>query len=77
MLGVLENRFTYHDKAGHEIIFVYAASFSDQAFYARDVIDAVEHSDNSTFKLYWMAPTQLPEGMALYPDGLKELLQIK
>lgn len=74
LLGVLENRFTYHDKKGHEIIFVYEAFFEDKALYEYEVIEAVEHSDNSAFKLYWIDPRNIPTGLGLFPDGLLALI---
>lgn len=72
-IGVLENVFTYMEQTGHEIIFVYAARFADEALYAEDSLTA--HEDNGTaFTLVWYDPKNLPEGAALYPDGLLDLI---
>src|SRR4051812_9496113 len=35
-LGVLENVFTWRDRPGHEIAFLYEAEFVDAALYARE-----------------------------------------
>lgn len=73
LLGVLENVFTYLGQTGHEVIFVYGAGFADETLYAQDRLQAVE--DNGTvFDLVWHDPNHLPEGAALYPDGLLDLI---
>ena len=73
LLGVLENVFTYLGQTGHEVIFVYGARFADEALYTQDSLQAVE--DNGTvFELVWHDPQSLPEGAALYPDGLLDLI---
>ena len=73
LLGVVENIFTYLGQACHEVIFVYSARFVDEALYTQDRLQAVE--DNGTvFDLVWHDPQHLPEGAALYPDGLLDLI---
>lgn len=73
LLGVLENVFTYLGQTGHEVIFVYAARFADEALYTQDSLQAVE--DNGTvFDLVWHDPNNLPEDATLYPDGLLDLI---
>ncbi|HET6707966.1 NUDIX hydrolase, partial [Amycolatopsis sp.] len=41
-LGVLENVFTWRDRPGHEIAFVFAAEFVDESFYARDEMKIID-----------------------------------
>src|SRR3954452_23331312 len=38
LLGVLENRFTSNGRAGHEVVFVFAARLADAAVHERDEI---------------------------------------
>lgn len=72
-IAVLENVFTYDGEAGHEMIFVFEARFSDPAFYTKEKIEAQE--DNGTpFILTWHHPDMLPDGVPLFPDGLRDLL---
>lgn len=45
LLGVLENRFVYDGKPGHEIVFVYDAEFVDRALYEQGEVAWCEHDD--------------------------------
>jgi 8-oxo-dGTP pyrophosphatase MutT (NUDIX family) len=72
-IGVLENVFTYMGQTGHEIIFVYNSRFVDETLYTK--VSLTAHEDNGTvFELVWHDPKNLPEGAALYPDGLLDLI---
>lgn len=73
LFGVLENVFTYMGQTGHEVIFVYGARFADETLYAADRLAAHE-DDGTAFELVWHNPENLPEGAALYPDGLLDLI---
>lgn len=37
-LDVVENIFTYNNKPGHEIVFVYDAEFADKSLYEQDTL---------------------------------------
>lgn len=72
-IAVLENVFTYGGEPWHEMIFVFEARFSDPLFYTKENIEAQE--DNGTpFTLTWHHPDMLPDGVPLFPDGLRDLL---
>ncbi len=71
-IGVLENLFTYQGKPGHEVVIVFDAEFADQQLYQKDSLPIHEED-------VWDGPAQWVEfddglALALYPDGLTELL---
>ncbi|MDP2205623.1 MAG: NUDIX domain-containing protein [Alphaproteobacteria bacterium] len=72
-LATIENVFTYAGQAGHEVIVVYAADFADAGFDEQDVISAQE-DDGTAFNLVWHDPDDLPDGLPLYPSGLRDYL---
>ena len=74
-LGVLENRFVYDGRPGHEIIFIWQADFVDAAAYLEESLPYCE--DNGlTGEAFWVYPDRLAnQGIPLYPTGLTELLQ--
>jgi ADP-ribose pyrophosphatase YjhB (NUDIX family) len=72
-LAFIENVFTYGGQAGHEVIAVYTADFADARIYEQDVIDARE-DDGTVFTLVWHDPDDLPQGLPLYPEGLRDYL---
>jgi ADP-ribose pyrophosphatase YjhB (NUDIX family) len=69
-IATIENVFTYAGQLGHEVIVVYAADFADTGFYEQDVITAQE-DDGTAFDLVWRDPDDLPDGLPLYPSGLR------
>ncbi|MEU4524995.1 NUDIX hydrolase [Amycolatopsis sp. NPDC024027] len=70
-LGVLENVFTWRDRRGHEIAFVFTAEFVDDSFYRRDEMKILD--DPATAR--WVDVREFRDGSKiLYPAGLLELL---
>jgi ADP-ribose pyrophosphatase YjhB (NUDIX family) len=70
-LGVLENVFSWQDRPGHEIAFVFAAEFVDESFYRRDEMKILD--DPATAR--WVDVRDFRDGSKiLYPRGLTELL---
>ncbi len=70
-LGVLENVFTWRDRPGHEIAFVFTAEFVDDSFYRRDEMKILD--DPATAR--WVEVREFRDGgKILYPTGLIELL---
>ncbi len=70
-LGVLENVFTYRGRPGHEIIFVFDASFVDADLYTNAELPLSEPG--------WDGPARWvdlddPLAAPLYPEGLSRLL---
>jgi ADP-ribose pyrophosphatase YjhB (NUDIX family) len=72
-LDAFENLFTYLGQAGHELIWLFEAAFTDPAIYAKDVIDADE--GGAQFEVHWVDLAVFERGEApLYPEGLLKLL---
>lgn len=70
-LGVLENRFSYDAKPGHEVVFVYDARFADAAVYSKPELPLLEDVWDGFAR--WVSLDALP-AEPLYPDGLLALL---
>jgi ADP-ribose pyrophosphatase YjhB (NUDIX family) len=70
-LGVLENRFEFRGRPGHEIVFVFDAAFVDPDVYARSTVPILEAGwDGPAGWIDLAAPLPWP----LYPTGLERLL---
>jgi len=74
LLGVLENRFTYEGRPGHEIVFVFAGTVAEawaaerERFTSRDEKGAPHEAE-------WVAIAVLRDGsIPLYPAGVLDLL---
>ncbi len=74
LLGVLENRFTYDGKPGHEILFIFDAKFTDQGLYKMKHVPAHEGAGRK-IRTKWIDPNQKKPKIPLYPEGLRELLE--
>jgi len=75
LLGVLENIFTFDDRPGHEIVFVYDAQFVDQRLYQVERF-TVHEATGETFDAVWVElSTTGPQTPPMYPEGLVELLK--
>ncbi len=71
-LGVLENFFTYRGEPGHEVVFVFDASFAESRLYEQSEIPLHEAIwDGAARWLDLSGPLTEP----LYPDGLLDLLR--
>jgi ADP-ribose pyrophosphatase YjhB (NUDIX family) len=71
LLGVLENVFTWRDRPGHEITFLYEAEFVDESRYEREEMKILD--DPATAR--WVDLAEFREGRRiLYPEGLIGLL---
>jgi ADP-ribose pyrophosphatase YjhB (NUDIX family) len=73
LLGVLENRFTYQGRPGHEIVFVYDARFADAALYVRPRIAMCEPGWDSP--ALWRPLDEFGPACPLVPEGLADLLR--
>jgi len=75
LLGVLENLFEYAGRAGHEIIFVFDARFSDPSWYARTELPVTE-AGTGWEPARWISIEALSAGPErLVPLGILPLLQ--
>ncbi|MBI3267485.1 MAG: NUDIX domain-containing protein [Planctomycetes bacterium] len=73
-LGTIENLYDFEGEAGHEIVLVYDAAFQDRSFYSRERIRGVD--GHVRIRGVWLALSQVRRlGVALYPQGLLELLE--
>jgi ADP-ribose pyrophosphatase YjhB (NUDIX family) len=71
-LGVIESRFEYRGRPGHEIVFVFNASFADPGVYAQRTVEICEPGwDGPAEWLVLAEPLPAP----LYPVGLEGLLR--
>lgn len=74
IISVLENIFVYEGKPGHEIVFVFEASFANRAFYDRD--ELVINEPGVVGVASWKSLEEMrASGHPLYPDGLSDLLR--
>lgn len=75
LLGVLENVFEYAGRAGHEIVFVFDARFSDPSWYLRPELPVTE-AGTGWEPARWLPIEALSSGPErLVPHGLLALLQ--
>jgi 8-oxo-dGTP pyrophosphatase MutT (NUDIX family) len=70
-LAVLENRFEYRGRPGHEIVFVFDSAFVDRRVYERGTVPIREAG--------WDGPAEwidlsVPLPCPLYPTGLERVL---
>lgn len=73
---VMENIYTHHGATGHEVLFIGEVRFDAQAFAGLDVIEFFEDSAAPcTARWFDLAELDLPDGPALFPAGLKEVLR--
>ncbi|NQZ30256.1 MAG: NUDIX domain-containing protein [Oceanospirillaceae bacterium] len=69
-----ENIFTCEGVAGHEIVLLFSAEFSDKTLYSMDEIMCIE--GEVPFKSKWIEVKDfLNNKRILYPDGLSEYLE--
>lgn len=74
LLGVLEHLFTFEGRAGHEVVFVFAAQVSNPRAHERDEFEAMD-TDGARHVAVWMPLDALRTGSTpLYPAGVLELL---
>lgn len=71
--SVFENIFRHEGALGHEIVFAADVDLHDAALYRRDAIRFRE-DDGTPCTARWFRPDALPEGAALFPDGLAAAL---
>lgn len=66
---MFENIYRHEGVLGHEIVFAADIRLHDAALYDRDVIRFCE-DDGTACTARWLRPDALPDGAALFPDGL-------
>ncbi|WP_144127332.1 NUDIX hydrolase [Catellatospora sichuanensis] len=72
LLGVLENLFQAYDRAGHEIVFVFACDLADRSLYERDHVGEI--LDDAGTPVLWRPLSGFGDITPLYPAGLADLL---
>jgi len=74
--GATENLFTYRGHTGHEVVFLWECRFVDERFYAQEELSIDENGVQMV--AHWVDPDELAaRGIALYPDGLPDILRQK
>ena len=71
LLGVLENIFQWRNRDQHEVVFVFAARFTDAAAYQISEQRILDNADVYT-RVIWRQPAAASP--PLYPAGLSGLL---
>jgi ADP-ribose pyrophosphatase YjhB (NUDIX family) len=71
-LGIIENRFEYRGQPGHEVVFVFDASFPDRRIYGQRTVPIQEPGWDGPAE--WIALDD-PFAIPLYPAGLDNLLR--
>ena len=71
LLGVLENIFPWRDGTEHEVVFIFAAAFADEAAY--EIEDQLIRDDTEPRDRVIWRPTDAVTP-PLYPAGLTELI---
>ncbi|MFN0095150.1 MAG: NUDIX hydrolase [Dehalococcoidia bacterium] len=70
LLGILENRFSFQDRRGHEVVFGYEVELARRDLYDLEVIPGDE--GGTPMPLRWHDPAGT--AVRLVPDGLRDLL---
>jgi len=71
LLGVLENIFPWRDGTEHEVVFIFAAAFADEAAY--DIEEQLIRDDTEPKdRVIWRPADAVSP--PLYPAGLTELI---
>lgn len=68
-LGVYENHFILEGITGHQVVFVFSASFQDVAFYHRQ--DVIANEEGLPFVAKWVSVKDFISGRKrLYPEAV-------
>jgi hypothetical protein len=74
ILCVLENLYTHNGAAGHEIVFVFCATFVNTVAFRRDTYEFVDGKIRNEVK--WVDNAEFLEGsQELFPVGLIQHLK--
>lgn len=74
LLGVIENIFVFLGRPGHEVVFVYEATFTDAADYERDFFE-IREPNFGTYNAVWKHMDDFRSGrLELYPAELLGVL---
>ncbi len=71
LVEVMENIFTHEGNPGHEIAFLYRASFVNEDFYRQKEIAILDRSKEEPLR--WFEKEELLKGN-FYPEGIKDLI---
>lgn len=74
LLGVFENLFSFNGEAGHEVVFVYEAQFTDEQLYHKSEFHGIE-TNGLEFNVRWFDKALIQSGtINVYPEGIARLL---
>ena len=72
---MMENIFVHEGAIGHEVMFIAEVAFPQRAFSGQDRVDFREDKGEEIVARWFdLAHLDLPDGLSLYPTGLKDLL---
>jgi 8-oxo-dGTP pyrophosphatase MutT (NUDIX family) len=75
LLGVVENRFVFEGKPGHEIMFIYDAVFTDATLYGQEKV--IGQEGEQSFEAHWVNVAEARrQGIPVYPQELQNLLTL-
>ena len=69
----VESIFVHEGNVGHQIIFLADIVLDDPEIYMRDIIEYSEN-DGTVCIAKWFCPTNLPQGVQLFPTALVPLI---
>ena len=75
LLGVLENLFTLDGQQGHEVVFVFDASFVDESLYQREKLPFTEAGWSSGDARWFDLAKVAQDPARLAPEALIEFLE--
>ena len=69
-----ENIYQHEGRTGHEFLFAATIRLGDDALYRRDRFHFLEHEGTRCCAV-WLDPLDLPDGVELYPTGLRQAIE--
>lgn len=74
-IGTVENRFTWDERAAHELVVLREAAFVDETLYDRERFHGQDAGGTVEYEATWRTLADLgAAGEPLYPEGLDDLL---
>lgn len=71
LLKVVENIFTYENKRGHEVCFIFEAEFKDKSLYEKEIFKILDSQEEGD--VYWVEVSNENKDV-VYPAGCGNLI---
>jgi len=76
LLTVVENIYEFNGNPGHEIVFVYDATFKNKSVYSQTIVEGVEQSKGLKLDGHWIELQDLLSGRCkIYPLDVGEFIK--